>query len=210
MTNLASEVREHGVGYADAMSSPKFIIVSGPNGSGKSTSSAALLPDSVPYINADEIAKALPNQAETNRDMEASRLLLRRWDELAAQGRSFAIETTLSSRSLASRIHGLGAKGYEFHLLYFWLESVDLAVARVAARVQQGGHNIPEDTIRRRYVGGLRNLFGLYMPLANTWEVYNNTAPGMARKVAEGSRDGRISIDDFETWNRIKLATEQR
>jgi len=163
-----------------------------------------LLPDLVPYINADEIAKVLPMGASNRRDLEASRLLLARWDDLADAGENFAIETTLSSRSLAPRVQRLLQRGYEFHLMFFWLKNADLAVQRVAERVRQGGHNIPEETIRRRYVAGINNLFELYMPLADTWRVFDNNVKGATRPVAWGGRNENTIISDADTWARIK------
>ena len=94
----AEIIRERGLDYGDDGRAPRLVIVAGANGSGKSTNSLALLPASMPYINADEIAKTLPIDVSTRRDMEASRLLLARWDVMAERGESFAIETTLSSR----------------------------------------------------------------------------------------------------------------
>jgi predicted ABC-type ATPase len=88
--------------------------------------------------------------------------VLRRLDELAAARRSFGFETTLASRSFAPRIRALTRAGYERHLIFLWLPSADLAVARVEDRVRRGGHAVPEDTVRRRYRSGLRNFFQLY------------------------------------------------
>lgn len=146
---------------------PQFIIIGGGNGSGKSTSAAVVLPGVIPYINADEIAKGLPEVEGESRDARASRILLNAMDEYQAQGKSFAVETTLASRSLAPRARRLQEVGYEFQLLLFWLASPEINIERVAERVRAGGHHILEEVIRRRYVGGLKNFFNLYLPLAD-------------------------------------------
>jgi predicted ABC-type ATPase len=156
------------------MTSPQFLVIGGANGSGKSTSAPAVLPAAIPYINADEIAKTLTEESGATRDFRAGRLLLAEWNRLEASQEDFAIETTLASRTLAVRITRLQSAGYQFHLMFFWLSSADLAVQRVAERVLRGGHSIAEETIRRRYESGLRYFWNVYSPMANTWRVYDN------------------------------------
>ena len=144
---------------------PTFILIAGPNGAGKSTSAPALLSDqydALEFVNADDIAKGLSAFHPEKVAIPAGRILLRRFRELAEANESFAIETTLSGRGYARHIEALKKKGYRFELIFLWLPSVDLAVARVAQRVVLGGHNIPEDVIRRRYQAGLKNFFKLY------------------------------------------------
>ena len=183
--------------------SPTLTILGGPNGAGKSTCAAALLPDTVPFINADEIAKTLPNFPSPAADVEAGRILLRRMEEYANQRADFAIETTLSSRALAPRIKRLQAEGYRFALFYVWLPAVELSIARVAERVRSGGHNIPEETIRRRYKAGLKNFFELYQPIADSWGVYMNTASRKPLRIATGVRTDRIEIYNQTVWEDI-------
>ncbi len=183
---------------------PQFIIIGGGNGSGKSTSAAFVLPGVIPYINADEIAKALPEAESENKDVRASRILLNAMDEYESQRKSFAIETTLASRSLAPRIRRLQQSGYQFQLLFFWLSSPEMNIERVAKRVLNGGHHIPEDVIRRRYVGGLKNLFSLYLPIADSWQVYDNTLTDDMKLVAskENNRPEIILLPN--TFSRMK------
>ncbi len=183
---------------------PQFIIIGGGNGSGKSTSAAFVLPAVIPYINADEIAKALPEAEGENKDVRASRILLNAMDEYESQNKSFAIETTLASRSLAPRVRRLQERGYQFQLLFFWLSSPEMNIHRVAKRVLNGGHHIPEDVIRRRYVGGLKNLFSLYLPLADIWQVYDNTVTDDMKLVAakEDKQPPTILLPD--TFSRMK------
>jgi len=183
---------------------PQFIIIGGGNGSGKSTSAALVLGSDVPYINADEIAKGLPEVEGENKDVRASRILINAMAEHEERREDFAIETTLASRSLAPRVRRLQETGYEFQLLFFWLNSPELNIQRVAERVRSGGHHIPEDVIRRRYVAGLKNFFSLYMPLADTWGAYDNSIKGELKVVAEGKRDTIDVLLLPHSWERMK------
>ena len=183
---------------------PQFIIVGGGNGSGKSTSAALVLPGVIPYINADEIAKGLPEVEGENKDVRASRILINAMDEHEARREDFAIETTLASRSLAPRVRKLQEIGYGFQLLFFWLDSPELNIQRVAERVRSGGHHIPEEVIRRRYVAGLKNFFSLYMPLANTWGAYDNSIKGQLKVVAEGRHNSIDVVALPNSWEMMK------
>lgn len=182
------------------MTPPQFVLIAGPNGAGKSTSAPALLPLTVPYVNADEIAKTLTSPG---RDVRAGRLLLAEWERLEAMQADFGVETTLSSRTLAPRIARLRMSGYRFHLIFLWLPSADLAVARVAERVRRGGHDIPEATVRRRYAVGLQHLFALYLPMADSWRVFDNFALGLPHLIASG-QNRHTSIFDAALWQRVK------
>ena len=127
-----------------------------------------------------------------------------RWTSTRARRDNFAIETTLASRSLAPRIRRLQAVGYEFQLLFFWLNSPELNIERVAERVRSGGHHIPEDVIRRRYVAGLKNFFSLYMSLADTWGAYDNSIKGQMKVVAEGRSDNIDALILPQSWEQMK------
>ena len=98
--------------------------------------------------------------------------------------------------------------GYEFHLIFLWLPSPDIAVQRVAQRVRLGGHHVPEETVRRRYRSGLRNFFELYRPLASTWRMYDNSTERL-RLIASGEAQSRLSIDDPVVWSRIVSEVER-
>lgn len=160
------------------MKSPNLYIIAGCNGAGKTTASFTLLPDVLnctQFVNADEIAKGLSPFNPESVSMEAGRIMLNRIEELLRKGTSFAIETTLATRSyhaLVSKAHKLG---YFVHLLYIWLSSPQLAIKRVAQRVSEGGHNIPSDVIVRRYHHGINNLFKLFMPIVDSWIIIDNT-----------------------------------
>lgn len=130
--------------------------------------------------------------------------MLERLHELAAQHRSFAFETTLASRSFAPWLAELIVRAYEFRLVFLWLRSADLAVQRVADRVRLGGHDVPEQTVRRRYAAGLKNFFSLYRPLATTWRMYDNSIEGGMRSIAVGEGTNVTRVDDEATWRRIE------
>jgi predicted ABC-type ATPase len=185
------------------MASPQVVVIAGPNGAGKSTAAAYLLPEGMTFINADEIAKTLPGDPSPAADLHAGRLALERMDELERQRADFAVETTLASRSLASRIDRLRRSGYQFRLIFLWSPGADFSVQRVAARVRAGGHDIPEDTIRRRYRAGIKNFFELYQPQADKWAVYDTKQLGTPRLIAEGTIDLGAFILDPETWQRM-------
>lgn len=185
---------------------PQFLVIAGANGSGKSTLAATVIPPNFTFLNADEIAKQLVETPSSNKDILAGRMLLTEWNRLEAQRADFAVETTLASRSLAPRIARLQSIGYQCHLVFVWLPTVDLAVARVASRVRLGGHGIPEATIRRRYKAGLVNFFSLYQPLVDTWRVYDNTQAKLPELIASGQHDVLLQLYNPEIWQRIKEA----
>ncbi|QDV35189.1 Zeta toxin [Tautonia plasticadhaerens] len=182
---------------------PLLLILGGPNGAGKSTAASALLPDDLPFVNADEIAKTLPGYPSRGADLEAGRLVLIRLDELERMRASFAIETTLAGRSLAPRVERLRGQGYLVRLIFIWVPSPELSVQRVAVRVRSGGHAIPEATIRRRFQAGLRNLFGLYQPIVDRWEVFENATAAGLDIIAGGHAGGRTVVYRPELWRQV-------
>lgn len=186
---------------------PSVIILAGPNGAGKSTTAPLLLKGTLgvtEFVNADTIAQGLSAFEPNRTAMAAGRIMLGRLDELARQQVSFAFETTLASRSFAPWISELSRQGYLFHLLFLWLPSADMAVARVTERVRMGGHAVDEETIRRRYNRGLKNFFELYQPLAATWRMYDNSQLPEPRLVAQGEREMITRIHQENTWTRIE------
>ena len=195
-----------------ADSPPKVVILAGPNGAGKSTSAGKLLLGPLrvtEFVNADVIAQELSAFAPDRVAWEAGRVMLRRIKELAAERASFAFETTLATRSYVPWLKELQASGYEVHLLFLWLPSADMAVARVADRVRAGGHNVPESVIRRRYASGLVNLRTLYLPLANSWKLLDNTSIPSARLIASGLAGGATEVNRESVWRSI-IEKEQK
>ena len=183
-----------------------LYIIAGCNGAGKTTASYTVLPDILEckeFVNADEIARGLSPFNPEGVAIEAGRLMLQRIEDLLNKDESFAIETTLASKSYAELIRRAQAKGYIVTLLFFWLKKPDLAVQRVAQRVRNGGHNIPEDVIRRRYVAGITNLFRLYMQVVDSWAVYANSE-NPRKKIASGGNTEETIILDNDLYNQIK------
>ncbi|MFN0124865.1 MAG: zeta toxin family protein [Blastocatellia bacterium] len=133
--------------------------------------------------------------------MEAGRVMLRRLRELASRQSSFAFETTLATRTYAPWLRELREGGYQVNLLFIWLDSAELAIQRVRARVAPGGHDIPETTIRRRYQSGIRNFFTLYRPLADSWGIYDNSISGMPQLIARGSAEKEEKVTRQKRWN---------
>ena len=149
-----------------------IYIISGCNGAGKTTASYTVLPEILQcreYVNADEIAKGLSPFNPEGVAIEAGRLMLQRIEELLNRNESFSIETTLATKTYINLVRRAQKKGYWVHLIYFWLETPELAIQRVAERVSKGGHNIPIDVIRRRYKAGICNLFNLFMKEVDLW-----------------------------------------
>ena len=186
---------------------PNVVIVAGPNGSGKSTAAPSLLRDYLgimEFVNADTIAEGLSSFRSDAVALQAGRIMLRRVRELAAQRIDFAFETTLASRSFAPWVNELRQSGYRAHLLFLWLPSPDMAVARVAARVQQGGHNVPEMTVRRRYESGLRNFFQVYTPVVDTWLLFDNSSPGGHKLIARQMAGEDLFVANAQVWKTIR------
>lgn len=129
--------------------------------------------------------------------------MLARLQELAEARRDFAFETTLAGRSHSRWIRKLLTDGYEFHVVFIWLPSVEFAVQRVRDRVRLGGHGVPEETIRRRYHAGLKNFFQTYRPLATSWRVYDNSAGSTPDLIATGA-GSTTEISDAAKWSRIE------
>ena len=154
------------------------------------------------FINADLIAQELSGDSGSAGDINAGRVLVARAHVLERLGEPFAFETTLATRIMANRVRRWKLDGYQVHLIYFWLPSPELSILRVKYRVRDGGHHVPEDTIRRRYNAGLQNLFDIYMPLVHTWRIYDNSTlePHLVAKGGEG-RETRVL--NPVTWSAI-------
>ena len=188
------------------MSKPNLYIIAGPNGAGKTTASYTLLPEMlgcVNFVNADEIARGLSPFAPDIVDLQAARIMLERVEELLAQKADFGLETTLATRSYVQLIKRAQALGYKVHLLFFCLETPEQAIQRVAQRVSNGGHDIPEDVIRRRFKRGIDNLINLYLPICDSVTIWNN-AEGQAKLVAKQTAETEdLVVCDKKMWNQL-------
>ena len=155
----------------------KIIIIAGPNGAGKTTFARSFLPQEAQcprFINADLIAAGLAPFAPETAAIKAGRLMLEEMDACTRRGESFAFETTLAGVDYLAHIQAWRAAGYHVSLFFLSLPNPEVAIARVAARVRQGGHHIPEDVIRRRFAAGLRNLESAYKAVVDAWAKYDN------------------------------------
>ena len=183
--------------------SPGVVVLGGPNGAGKSTAAPRLLRGSLrveEFVNADTLAQGLSAFRPQDVALEAGRITLARLDSLESQRKSFAFESTLASHALVRRLRRLKERGYSVHIVYLWLPTVDLALARVAERVRTGGHDVPADTVRRRFDRGRRNFFTLYRPLADTWRLYDASAITGPRLAATGGQEEPTKLRDPKTW----------
>src|SRR2546426_3277791 len=184
---------------------PRIVALADPNGAGKSTCGPAIIRATLgitEFVNADVIARGLSAFDPDRAAFAAGRIMLHRMEELSQKRESFAFETTLASRTFAPKIQELTAAGYEFHLLFVWLPSADEAIRRVRDRVKRGGHNVPEEVIRRRYDAGLANFFQLYKPLATQWSLHDNSG-NKPRVIAAGSKDAPPKILDERLWSAL-------
>jgi predicted ABC-type ATPase len=183
----------------------KLYIIAGCNGAGKTTASYTILPeilDCKEFVNADEIAKGISPFQPEKAGIEAGRYMLKRIKKLLESGENFAFETTLSTRSYEQFVERAKELNYQVTCLFFWLDSDDLAVSRVARRVKEGGHHIPEDVIRRRYKSGLENFFRLFLPKVDNWLFVNNSGDTY-EIVAEGGVND-VTINNKELWEGLK------
>ena len=185
---------------------PLVVVLAGPNGAGKSTASARLLRGALTveeFVNADVIAQGLSAYRPEDVAFQAGRVMLQRLRYLAAHGRDFAFETTLSGRGHARWLRSLGTR-YRRHLTFLALPDVELAIARVADRVRQGGHHIPDDVVWRRYHSGIRNFFGPYQEVVDTWQVVDNSEVSGPRLVAMRAEGEEVEVFDEIVWASMK------
>jgi len=186
--------------------SKQLYIIAGCNGAGKTTASFTILPEVLnckEFINADEIAKGLSPFQPESVAMQAGRIMLARMDELLQKGETFAFETTLATKSYKQKIEWAQANGYEVTLLFFWLDSPNMAKKRVAQRVAEGGHSIPSETIERRYHNGIVNLFAIYIDMVDICYIFDNSE-GRKELIAQKEKHKGIIIYNNDKFNLMK------
>lgn len=179
---------------------PKMYIIAGCNGSGKTTASYSLLPEmfgQFQFVNSDEFAKSLSPFDPSAASVSASRFMLLKVRYMLEHQLDFCIETTLATRSLMRIIDEARAHGYYVTMLYFWLTSPEIAIKRVQRRVASGGHDIPEDVIRRRYSMGLKYFFDDYRQVCDKWILADNTSQPFTI-VAEGNFEQTSILDTIK------------
>ena len=188
------------------MDAKSLYVIAGCNGAGKTTASFTILPeilDCREFVNADEIARGLSPFQPEKVAIEAGRIMLHRIDELMREGNNFAFETTLSTISHKERIKSAKTHGYNVTLLFFWLRNMDLAKERVKTRVLEGGHNVEESIIERRYIRGIVNLFEIFIPLSDEVMIFDNSE-GLPVLIAEKSQNETLTIMDQHLFSKLK------
>ena len=202
MTSLP-ELKEGVDGKADRMTEhfpvqangkKRLYLLAGANGSGKSTIARELLPaEGVAYVNPDDIARELSSAAPATVSVAAGRETFRRIGAFLEAGASFAVETTLSGVAHVRTLRQARELGYETTLIYIFVDSPEVCIARIAARVRSGGHFIPDSDVRRRYARSKRNFWKVYAPLVDQWTLFYN-GDAQTHMVARKSADGAISV----------------
>lgn len=188
------------------MHDKKLYIIAGCNGAGKTTASFTILPEILEckeFVNADEIAKGLSPFQPEKVAFEAGRIMLNRINELIRENENFAFETTLSTKTYKNKIIEAKEKGYRVTILFFWLQNIELAKERVKIRVAEGGHNIENDIIERRYIRGIKNLFDIYLPVVDGALIFDNSE-GKHELIFDKKIDGLINIINQDKFNLIK------
>jgi predicted ABC-type ATPase len=178
---------------------PKLYIIAGPNGSGKTTFAKEFLPNYAKcqnFVNADLIAQGLAPFSPATVSIKAGRLLLKQIQDFVDQKADFAFETTLAGRTYLSLIKNLRVKVYSVHLFFLWIPDAELARVRIRQRVKDGGHDVPEADINRRFKRSLNNFLTLYKPLCDFWTIFDNSA-GKPKVIAKFTEKGLVMGNQF-------------
>ena len=183
-----------------------LYIVSGCNGAGKTTASYTILPEILnckEFVNADEIARGLSPFQPEKVAIEAGKIMLHRIERLLNENFTFAFETTLASKTYKNTILKAQAKGYNVTLLFFWLQTVELAKKRVQKRVSEGGHDIDPIIIERRYFSGIRNLFDIYLPIVDEVLIFDNSE-GKHELIVKKINKSEVSVLNSIKFNLLR------
>ena len=187
----------------------EIIILGGPNGAGKTSTARILLPEYFQlrtFLNADEIARKLAPHDVESAALAAGRQMIEKMRILVRDGQSFALETTCAGKSHIPMLQRCKANGWMISLYYFWLPSPEDSIARVAKRLSQGGHHIPDDVIHRRFKTGLWNMRHLYLPLADTAAIYDNSQQQRVL-IADKESGSPLVIHNQQHWSSIEELT---
>lgn len=182
-----------------------MYVIAGCNGAGKTTASYSILPEMLEcteFINSDEIAKGLSPFQPKAVKFEATRIMLERMRNLIESGNDFAFETTLATKTFEAILKKAKERGYKITLVFFWLDTPELAYRRVQERVEMGGHDVPKDVVYRRYNTGMRYLSRIYMPIVDYWMIIDNSNNPF-RLVADGAKEEVLNVYVEDVFNQI-------
>ena len=184
---------------------PTIYIIAGCNGAGKTTFAKEFLPGIgvVRFLNADEIARGLSLLRAEAVAFKAGRLLLSELRELIERRETFAIESTLSGRTYVTLFERAKQRGYAIELHYLWIPDVREAIRRVRQRVIEGGHDVPDEDIRRRFARSIQHLLDDYATLANKWFLWDNSTPP-AKLLAESATHRIVELRTFFSFHEEK------
>lgn len=182
---------------------PNLYIIAGPNGVGKTTFAREFLPhyvECLEFVNADLIAHGLSPFAPERAAIRAGRIVLEQIHSLGRNQRDFGFESTLAGKTQIRMLRDLKKNGYKIHIFYLWISSVELAMERIADRVREGGHFVPEETVRRRFGKSLFNFIHFYRPLADTWHLFDNSSDIPVRIALY---DGELTIFNSKLYDHL-------
>ena len=183
---------------------PNLYIIAGPNGAGKTTFARKFLPDyakCLEFVNVDLIANGISPFDPERAALRAGRIMLEQIHSLAQRRLDFGFETTLSGKAYIKLLQKMKKGGYLIHLFFLWINDVELALERIRLRVRNGGHAIPEATVRRRFGRSLANFLLVYKPLADSWTIFDNS--GDVPKMVAFEESGKIEILDPDLFNNL-------
>ena len=183
---------------------PTLYIIAGPNGVGKTTFADRYLPDEakqLEFVNADLIARGLSPYDPQSATIEAGKILLRRVRELIARRVGFSWETTMSGKTAIRWLRQARTAGYVLKTYFLWVRDPEITLRRIRYRVAEGGHNIAEDVVRRRFSRTMQNFFAIYRPLMDGWKLYENDLP--VPRLLAVEKGGRFAIRDREGLARV-------
>jgi len=184
--------------------SPNVYIIAGPNGAGKTTFARKFLPayaECKNFINADLIAAGISPFSPESAAVRAGRLMLEEIELSMRRGADFGFETTVSGRSHLRVIRAFKDRGYQVHLFYLWIPSVELGLARIKERVFRGGHDVPEAVVRRRFNRSITNFLVRYRSLADRWILFDNSAAVLS--IVASEELGQLRIFEAKRYNEL-------
>jgi predicted ABC-type ATPase len=187
-----------------------IYIIAGPNGAGKTTFAQKFLPyyaHCPNFVNSDLIAQGLAPFSPQKAAIKAGKLVLEQIHDYAKQQLDFAFETTLAGKTYFSMLRKFKENGYKLHLFFLWIPDTKLAIARINSRVAEGGHNVPAEDVKRRFKRSIYNLFNLYLPILDSWILFNNTG-NQPLPIAEGINQQVIVFNQI-LFEKIKQSARQ-